>query len=145
MKSAKSILITLLGSLFLLSLIMAGENGREISSHPKKISCLFQGLVERDGQMEVDLIFINKTQRDIKNVYGGFRILNRKDEVIQRCGFTYSRPFERNKKLHLSAFRYITLKEQSRRALELNVKNPPMVFKLGEIEYKNGEKEILDD
>ena len=145
MKSTKSILIILFGSLLLLSGGIAGKKGKEISDHPKKISCLFQGMVERNGQTEVDLIFINKTGRDIKNVFGGFRIFDKKGEVIQRCGFTYGRPFEKGKKLKLSAFRYVSLKESSRKALELNEKKPPMVFKLGEIEYKDGKKETFDD
>lgn len=145
MKCAKTFLIVILGSLLFLSLVIAGEKGKEISDHPKKISCLFQGLVERNGQTEVDLIFINKTGRDIKNVFGGFRIFDKKGEVIQRCGFTYGRPFEKGKKLKLSAFRYLSLKEPSRKALELNEKKPPMVFKLGEIEYKDGKKETFDD
>jgi hypothetical protein len=121
----------------------AEEGGKEISDHPEKISCLYQGMATQDGQAEVNLIFINKTGKDINAFHGGFRVSDEDGETIQLCGFTYGKPFERKQKLPIPAFRYTPLREPSVKALTKHKDNPPMVFRLREIEYKNGKKETF--
>jgi hypothetical protein len=141
MKPFRIIFILCCLLLFSCSLAKDEKGGKEISDHPEKISCLYQGLVEREGQTEMDLIFINSTGKDIKNLYGGFRIYGDDDETLQMCGFTYSKPFPKKKELRIPAFRYISLKDASRKALMENPDKPPILFRLSEIEYTNGKQE----
>ena len=114
-------------------------SGNEISNHDEVISCNFQGLGQRNDTPVVDLVFNNKTGKNLKAVYGGIRIIDEEGAVVQSTGFTYSMPFLKNESKHIAAFEYIPLKPDALKILKKESAHVPVIFQLSEVVFENGE------
>ena len=115
------------------------EENSEISNEKNVISCRYVGLAERNGQPIVELIFKNKTGKNLKSVFGGLRIIKKNGEVVQRTGFTYSRPFKADEEKNIPAFAYIEIKDEALKILSSATDFIPMVFELSEVVFENGQ------
>ena len=113
------------------------EPGIEISSQKNVISCLYQGLGERDGEPIVELLLINKTGKNLQAVYASLLIVDANGTTVQQTGFTYGRPFLKGEKKYIPAFEYIPLKEDALAVLKQSSGHTPIVFRLSEIVDEN--------
>lgn len=125
-------------------LMCASESGKEISgieisTHEEVISCNYQGLGQRNDTPVVELVFNNKTGKNLNAVYGGIRIIDEEGAVIQSTGFTYSRPFLKNEAKHIGAFEYVPLKPDALTILKKESAHVPVTFQLSEVLFENGE------
>jgi len=118
-------------------LMCSGDKVPEISNQSDVVSCKFFGLGERDGQPIVQLTFKNNSGKNLKSLYGGLRIVNSNGDVVQRTGFTYSRPFLANEEKVIPAFAYVALKEESLKILESASDFVPMRFELSEVVFED--------
>lgn len=114
-----------------------GKKFPEISNHQDVVSCQYIGLAERDGQPVVEILFKNNSGKNLKALYGGMQIVNHNGDVIQRTGFTYSRPFLANEEKAIPAFAYIALKEESLQILKTAIDFVPMRFELDEVVFED--------
>lgn len=114
-------------------------NSKEISTKKSVISCQYMGMSERDGQAVVDLLFRNETGRDIQTVFGGLRVISRDSIVLQRTGFTYSRPWKAGEEKPIQAFAYLNINQAALQALTFATDYIPLIFELDEIVFADGE------
>lgn len=121
-----------------LSMICGRNSLREISDRNEVISCEYIGLAERNGQPVVELIFRNRTGKDLSSVRGGLQIIGQDGEIFQRTGFTYSRPFAAGEEKIIPAFRYLEIKPEAMKVLKSAGDFIPMVFSLDEVIFTDG-------
>lgn len=115
------------------------ERNYEISTRKEIISCKYVGLTEQNGQPIVDLVFKNNTGKNLTNVFGGLRIINRDGEVIQRTGFTYSLLFHAGEEKKIPAFAYIQLSPEALEILSSENDFIPMIFELSDVVFEDGQ------
>ena len=121
-------------------ILSCGNDERvEISSQKDIISCKYIGLNERDGQQIVELIFKNNSGKNLKALYGGIRIINKNGDVLQRTGFTYSRPFMANEEKTIPAFAYTAIKDEALNILSSATEFVPLAFELSEVVFEDGQ------
>ena len=146
MRTKQSPLIFLIfTAILLLRYIMCGgkETNREISTQKDIVSCEYSDLGEKNGQPVVNLIFKNSSGKDLASVVGGLRIISRSGEVIQRAGFTYSRPFKAGEQKNIPAFAFIEIEPEALKILSSAADFIPMVFELSEVQYADGESVVF--
>ena len=117
------------------------DEGINISTQKEKIACRYEGLAERDGETIVQLVFINKTGKNIKAFYGGLEIQDEDGSLLQNTGFSYGMPFAAGAEKPIPAFQFMPLNEAAKAALANHPDSPPIVFDLSDIEYENGDVE----
>ena len=122
-----------------LCLACASETADEISSQKEIVSCRYIGLGERNGKPVVNLLFTNTSGRNFSAVFGSLRIIDAAGDVIQRTGFTYSRPFNAGEEKTIPAFAYLDIQENAMEVLQTANETIPMIFILSEVQYENGE------
>ena len=144
MKNRHLVILTML----FLSCLLAGcrpGSSTEASNHPDVISCQYMGPGDRNGETIVNLVFKNNTGKNLNTVYGGLRILDAHGNVIQRTGFTYSRPFSKGEEKQIPAFTYVPLTEASKNVLQQAGDFIPIQFNLDEVHYSDGESDIFNE
>jgi len=129
-------ILLFLGSFFLLN--CSENNKNEISTRPSVISCQYIGLNDTHDQPFVDLVFKNKTGHDIQTVFGGLRIISRDGTVLQRTGFTYSRPWKAGEIKSIKGFAYLDINNAALQALTFADDYTPMIFEPSEIVFADG-------
>jgi len=111
----------------------------EVSDNPSVISCRYEGLAEMQGADVIMLTFVNRTGKNLNNVFGGIRIVDSDGNIVQRTGFTYSRPFLKGEEKKIPAFRYVPLTEASRETVRNAKDFIPLQFHVSEIRTEAGE------
>ena len=139
LKRSGSILFSLL-LLITISVTNCGKKDKkEISNHKEIVSCKYVGLSERNGRPIVELIFKNRSGKNFNSVFGSIHVINQSGEVLQRTGFTYSRPFTKDEEKLIPAFNYIDLKPNALQTIKAASGYNPVRFLLDEIIYENDE------
>lgn len=133
----RTLLLKLMMFFLIVAMFVSCCKNREISTQKNIISCSYIGLAENQGRPIVNLVFKNNSGKNIKSVFGGLRIINRDGDVLQRTGFTYSRPFLAGEEKDIPAFAYIDLKEEALNSLSSAKDYIPMIFDLSEVSFED--------
>lgn len=120
--------------------LQCGKNlNNEVSTQANVISCRYIDVGEQGGHPVVNLVFTNQTGRPVQTVFGGLRIVNREGVILQKTGFTYSRPFAAGAEIRIPAFAYIDLKPEAMNLLSTPIDFNPVVFELTDVIFEDGQ------